>query len=117
GPHSRHAIFVGYPEGTKGYRLRDKDSGTFFFARDVIFDENMPSFASDSDSDDDSTTPVTPPAPTPLTIAPSAPAPPSSPPAPPRRSSRKQVRTAGGQAFAEEIAASKARLQALRDAR
>jgi hypothetical protein len=33
GPHSRKAIFLGYPEGTKGYRLRDQASGTFFVAR------------------------------------------------------------------------------------
>jgi hypothetical protein len=54
GPHSRQAIFVGYPEGTKGYRLRDK-TGTFFVARDVIFDENFPStmHTDDSDSDDE----------------------------------------------------------------
>jgi hypothetical protein len=39
GPHSREAIFVGYPDGVKGWRLRDVRSGFFFNSWDVIFDE------------------------------------------------------------------------------
>ncbi|KIK35815.1 hypothetical protein CY34DRAFT_95436, partial [Suillus luteus UH-Slu-Lm8-n1] len=27
GPHSHPVYFMGYPDGTKGYRLRDRDSG------------------------------------------------------------------------------------------
>jgi hypothetical protein len=37
-PHLRQAIFLGYPEGTKGYCLCDIN-GAFFVARDVIFNE------------------------------------------------------------------------------
>jgi hypothetical protein len=32
GPHSRPAIFMGYPEGVKGYHLRARDNGVFFIA-------------------------------------------------------------------------------------
>lgn len=31
---------MGYPEGVKGYRVRDVATGTFFNSRDVIFDES-----------------------------------------------------------------------------
>ena len=31
---------MGYPEGVKGYRVRDKVTGTFFNSRDIIFDES-----------------------------------------------------------------------------
>jgi hypothetical protein len=134
GPHSRPAIFMGYPEGTKGYRLRDKETSAFFTARDVIFDENFPSVAhvnsSDSDADDEPLLPA--PAPPASLVPPSAsiapppaslmppPAlapPPASPPAIPRRSSRSHVPTAAGRAYSDELAASKARLLTLRDAR
>lgn len=60
GPHSRHAIFVGYPDGTKGYHLQDSN-GTFFTAHDVIFDECFPTInpgSQDSDSNDE--VPMTP---------------------------------------------------------
>lgn len=115
---------MGYPEGTKGYHLRNKDSGTFFIAHDIILDENLPSLThiTDSDSDNDTTPASAPTVPTAMSPAPvpTAPVPtpalPSSTPAPPCQSSRQQGQTAGGQAFAEEIAASKARLQALHDA-
>lgn len=42
GPHSHCAIFVGYPEGTKGYRVHDAKNGLFFVAHNVIFDEHLP---------------------------------------------------------------------------
>jgi Reverse transcriptase (RNA-dependent DNA polymerase) len=41
GIKSRECIFVGYPSGTKAYCVRDCQTGTFFVARDVIFDENI----------------------------------------------------------------------------
>lgn len=81
GPHSRPTIFVGYPEGTKGYRLRDKDTGVFYVVRDVIFDENLPSIHDDSDDEDEVAPPESnyiPPTPQP----PSSPAVPAPPPAP-----------------------------------
>jgi hypothetical protein len=34
---SRKAIFVGYPESTKGYKLYDPDSHSFIRSRDVVF--------------------------------------------------------------------------------
>jgi len=52
GPHSHTAIFLGYPEGTKGYYLYDISSGAFFVACDIIFDERMSSHEDSSDSDD-----------------------------------------------------------------
>jgi hypothetical protein len=117
GPHSRHAIFVGYPEGTKGYRLRATDNGTFFVARDVIFDENMPgSPHSSSDSDDDSDTASSIPAPSSGTVA-TLPSALPSPPPPVRRSARSRVLTEAGRAFQDDLASSRARLQALRDVR
>ena len=36
---SRKSIFIGYPEGTKGYKLFDPSSGKFIRSRDVIFQE------------------------------------------------------------------------------
>jgi hypothetical protein len=125
GPHSHHVVFVGYLKGTKGYCSCDEDSGTFFVACDVIFDENFPSLAlTESDSDDsgsdgDSAPTIAFSSSPSATAAPPVPAVPAIPPAPsapPRRSSHQQVCTAAGQAFAEDIAASKACLQALRDA-
>jgi hypothetical protein len=122
GPHSRHAIFLGYPEGTKGYHLQDQGTGAFFTARDVIFDEALPSIAHTCDSDsEDEDTPI---ASTPSALTPSASTqPPASAtslptsPVAPRRSTRVKVPTPAGQAFAEELAATKARLLALREAR
>ncbi|KAG2737877.1 hypothetical protein P692DRAFT_20677247, partial [Suillus brevipes Sb2] len=121
GPHSRHAVFVGYPEGTKGYRLRDSGTGAFFTARDVIFDENIPSVAhttlSDSDSDsEDAPTPSLPVHAPPAIMPPSPASSHTAPPAP-RRSSRTRVPTTAGQAYADEMANTKARLMALRVAR
>lgn len=48
GPHSCEAIFTGYPDGVKGWRLRDTKSGAFFNAWDVIFDEDSVSRSRDS---------------------------------------------------------------------
>ena len=39
-PKSREGIFVGYPEGTKGYKLYDPVKKKFVRSRDVIFYEN-----------------------------------------------------------------------------
>lgn len=120
GPHSRHAFFMGYPEGTKAYRLRDRDTGTFFTARDVQFDENMPSVThssgSDSDSGEDNDTRTLPPLPS---LPPASPAQSTSPTAAvdPRRSSRPRVPTKAGQAYAEGLTASRERLASLREAR
>ena len=36
---SRKSIFVGYPEGTKGYKFYDPSSRKFFRSRDVVFQE------------------------------------------------------------------------------
>jgi len=36
---SRKAILVGYPEGTKGFKLYDPVVKRFLCSRDVIFDE------------------------------------------------------------------------------
>lgn len=36
---SRKAVFIGYPEGTKGYKLYDPSSRKFIRSRDVVFVE------------------------------------------------------------------------------
>lgn len=36
GPHSSLALFMGYPDGVKGWRLRDCATGAFFNSRDVV---------------------------------------------------------------------------------
>ena len=41
GPKSREVLFMGYPPGVKGYRVRDITTGQFFNIRDVVFDESM----------------------------------------------------------------------------
>ena len=41
GPKSCRALFMGYPEGVKGYRLCDTTSSAFFVAHDIIFDEDF----------------------------------------------------------------------------
>lgn len=38
-PHSREAIFLGYPDAVKGWCLHDVCMGTFFNVHDVIFNE------------------------------------------------------------------------------
>ncbi|KIK33095.1 hypothetical protein CY34DRAFT_100219, partial [Suillus luteus UH-Slu-Lm8-n1] len=120
GPHSHHAVFLGYPEGTKGYRLRNQGTGAFFTARDVIFDEALPSITHtcDSDSEDDDTSVISmPSASTPATQPPASTTSLSTSPVAPRRSAHVKVPTPAGQAFAEELAATKTRLLALREAR
>lgn len=121
GPHSRRAIFVGYPEGTKGYRLRDSN-GSFFTARDVIFDERFPTIgpeSRDSDSEDEVPTTHLPPAlpsvATPITQPSQHPSP--LPLVPARRSGRAKVLTPAGRTYAEEMAATKDRIARLRDSR
>ena len=39
-PKSKKTIFIGYPEGTKGYKLNDLTSKRFIRSRDIIFCEN-----------------------------------------------------------------------------
>ena len=76
GPQSHPALFMGYPDGVKGYRVHDRSSGAFFTACDVIFDEQNPTLADDSDDseEEDSSpshpTPPTIPPPTPSTTGP-----------------------------------------------
>ena len=53
GPKSRWALFMGYPEGVKGYHLRDTTSGAFFVARDVIFDEDFGGTEDEEGEDED----------------------------------------------------------------
>jgi hypothetical protein len=43
-PRARKYIFVGYPQGKKGYRLYDLNKNEFFVSRDVIFHETFFSF-------------------------------------------------------------------------
>ena len=54
-PHVCQAIFMGYPEGIKGYHVWDKTSQVFFIARDVEFNENISGLhlTSDTDSEED----------------------------------------------------------------
>jgi hypothetical protein len=123
GLQSCPAIFMGYPDGVKGYCLHDKDTGIFFTAHDIIFDKNLPSIPaggndSDSNSDGTNTTANT------HIITQSA----SQPPTPslalssPQqttttcRSTRNHVPTPAGEAYAGEIAATKAHLLTLRNA-
>lgn len=49
GPHSHCAIFLGYPDGTKGYHVRDAENSSFFTARDVIFEEKLPALINTAD--------------------------------------------------------------------
>ncbi|PNX93517.1 retrovirus-related Pol polyprotein from transposon TNT 1-94 [Trifolium pratense] len=42
---SRKCVFVGYPYGTKGWRMYDLELGIFFNSRDVVFCENEFPFA------------------------------------------------------------------------
>lgn len=125
GPHSRKAIFLGYPDGTKGYRLRDTASGAFFIARDVIFNERITDEASDSESETGDEVPVTHtqaptavlPQPPTLSRLTAPPHPSASVDPPLRRSACAKMPTAAGNAWAADIAAAKARLQSLRESR
>lgn len=44
-PRSTKCMFVGYPSGTKGWRVYDLDSHRFFHTRDIAFDESHFPFA------------------------------------------------------------------------
>ena len=41
---------MGYPDGVKGYRVRDRSSGSFFVSRDVLFDESGSGLDVDGDA-------------------------------------------------------------------
>ena len=43
--HTHHYVFIGYPYGQKTYRLYDLDSKHIFTSRDMVFHENIFSFA------------------------------------------------------------------------
>ena len=45
-PRAKASIFLGYPHGTKGYKLYDLSSKTCFLSRDVVFKENIFPFKS-----------------------------------------------------------------------
>eukprot|EP00794_Sanderia_malayensis_P011569 gene11569-biopygen9240 len=49
---SRKGIFVGYPDGTKGYKLFDLTKGVFIRSRDVVFAEEEFHSFSNKESDD-----------------------------------------------------------------
>lgn len=51
---------MGYPEGVKEYRIRDTVTGAFFTARDVEFDESLPSLTDTNSDDLDNEIPSTP---------------------------------------------------------
>ena len=119
GPKLREVLFMGYPPGVKGYRVRDVMTGQFFNSRDVVFDENLglphltgevlaPAVVDDEDDENEgSTLPATPPSsPSP----PSAPTPLSGPHSPLRCSSRSRTLTAAGQAFQESLVRARVRL-------
>ena len=128
GPRSREAIFMGYPPGVKAWRCRDKESGTFFNSRDVIFDKSFsthPFPTDDSDDDDSPAAPVVLPPPS-LVVPPPLPSavPPSTAvgngvPAVPvtRRSSRARPATERGQLYQQRLAADKERLARQREIR
>lgn len=40
-PKAKECVFVGYPDGTKGYKLWDPKKKTFLISRDIIFEENV----------------------------------------------------------------------------
>ncbi|KAI5410989.1 hypothetical protein KIW84_056228 [Lathyrus oleraceus] len=50
---SRKCVFVGYPYGTKGWRMYDLELGVFFNSRDVVFYENEFPFAAEIPSEND----------------------------------------------------------------
>ena len=50
---SRKCVFVGYPYGTKGWRMYDLELGVFFNSRDVVFCENEFPFAAEIPSEND----------------------------------------------------------------
>ena len=59
-PKSRRALFMGYPEGVKGYRLYDTTSRAYFIAHDVTFNEDLVSAGDEEDKDKDESMPPLP---------------------------------------------------------
>jgi hypothetical protein len=112
GVKSRECLFMGYPPGQKGYRVRDLATSTFFTSTAVIFDENSP-YAPLHD-----TSPIA----TPLDVGGPIPelrnlnSSSAHPPDPPRRSSRSLHLTAAGKAQAARITAAKIHLEDVREA-
>ena len=124
GLHSHQAIFLGYPDGTKGHRVHDVETNSFFVARDVIFGEKLPMLidAKDDDNDELDNAPPDPnPGPDPTVSGPPDKVPPvEAPPQPnaaiaPRRSSRQRVLTQVGKAYAKDRAAAHTLLEALQE--
>ena len=122
GPHSRRAIFMGYPDGVKGYQVHDPTTGAFFIAHNVKFNEELPAIAdSDSNDDEDNTTtsmlsansPVVPIPTAAENLTTSSQITPAPIPEPPRHSTRTSKLTVKGAAWVAELAATKARLQTL----
>ncbi|KIK18677.1 hypothetical protein PISMIDRAFT_14173 [Pisolithus microcarpus 441] len=72
GPHSSEALFMGYPDGIKGWRLRDCATGAFFNSRDIIFDEESVMHSRDLSTDCHSpqVTTTAPSSPMPTTLVP-----------------------------------------------
>ena len=87
GSRSRECRLMGFPEGVKGYRVRDISSGTFFNSCDVIFDKSSTDLDPDA-VDTDVTGPMDSTLGTDSTdrapVLESPPAPPASTPTPPR---------------------------------
>ena len=113
---SCRALFMGYPDGVKGYRLWGLLTGTFFVARDVIFNENVPTLMPDSDSNEEEG--MSPSSPLPDTAPPSDnPAVGTSPSSSPRCSGHECKLTEKGAAWVAELAVTQARLDALTERR
>jgi hypothetical protein len=47
---SRQCVFIGYSYMHKGYKCLDKSTGRIYISRDVVFDESVYPFTTDSDS-------------------------------------------------------------------
>ena len=112
GVKSRECLFMGYPPGQKGYRVRDLATGTFFTSTAVIFDENS------------KYRPLHETSPYSVQIGAGKPIPalrnanktPASPSGPPRRTSRPLRLTAAGEAQAARVTAAKIHLEDVREA-
>ena len=120
GPHSREAVFLGYPPGVKAWRLRDKATGAFFNSRDIIFDESFSDcpFPDSDDDDEDLQSSATPTSPHSHPSVPTIITPPPQPPLPPPRvSSRARVGTARGREYQDQLLADRARLARQRELR
>ncbi|KIK15938.1 hypothetical protein PISMIDRAFT_16132 [Pisolithus microcarpus 441] len=115
GPHSSKALFMGYPDGIKGWRLRDCATGAFFNSRDMVFDEGsvmqprnisiacrLPGSVVDSSK--------SPSAPTSSTSSPLVPSTWETALSEPRRSNCPRVLTEKGQLMADELQRRKDRL-------